>query len=186
LCNQICEAVEAGADLIQIRERDLRARDLCLAAESAAIIARGSDTRVLVNDRADVAAAYGIGVHLTTKSMRAATIRRAFGSDMLIGVSTHSLEEVEEAEAGGADFVVFGPVFETESKKRFGPPLGLRALAEATAKSNIPLLALGGITFGNFHQALDAGASGIAAISLFAETHDLARIVQTIKAYNVS
>jgi thiamine-phosphate pyrophosphorylase len=174
-------AVAAGVDLIQIRERDLPARDMFFLAENAAVCARDSGTAMLINDRADIAAAWGIGVHLTTHSMKADVIRRAFGDDMLIGASTHSLDEVAEAEAAGADFVVFGPVFETESKSQYGPPVGLNALRDASAHSRIPVLALGGITSSNFRHALDAGAAGIAAISLFTQSHDLANLIQTIK-----
>jgi thiamine-phosphate pyrophosphorylase len=181
LIDLIRHAVAAGVDLVQIRERDLSARDMFLLAENAAVCARGSGTAILINDRADIAAACGIGVHLTTHSMKADVIRRAFGDDMLIGASTHSLDEVAEAEAGGADFVVFGPVFETESKKQYGPPVGLNALRDASAHSKIPVLALGGITGSNFRQALDAGAAGVAGISLFAQSQDLANLIHTIK-----
>jgi thiamine-phosphate pyrophosphorylase len=181
LIDLVRHAVAAGVDLIQIRERDLSARDLFLFAEDAAVCARDSGTAILINDRADIAAACGIGVHLTTHSMTADVIRRGFGDDMLIGASTHSLDEVAEGEAGGADFVVFGPVFETESKRQYGLPVGLNALRDASAHSKIPVLALGGITGSNFRQALDAGAAGIAGISLFAQSCDLATLVHTIK-----
>ena len=181
LIDLIRHAVAGGVDLVQIRERDLSARDMFLLAENAAVCARGSGTAILINDRADIAAACGIGVHLTTHSMKADVIRRAFGDDMLIGASTHSLDEVAEAEAGGADFVILGPVFETESKKQYGPPVGLNALRDASAHSKIPVLALGGITGSNFRQALDAGAAGVAGISLFAQSQDLANLIHTIK-----
>lgn len=104
--------------MVQIRERDLSARDLLSVADAATAAAEpASNTIILINDRADVAACAGAGVHLTTRSMTADVVRRAFGPSMPIGVSTHSLEEAQEAEQNGADFVVFGPVFETESKK---------------------------------------------------------------------
>ena len=181
LIDLIRRAVEAGVDLIQIRERDLSARDLFRLAELAADVARDSSTDVLINDRADIASACGIGVHLTTHSMKAGVVRRAFGDEMLIGASTHNLHEFAEAESGGADFVVFGPVFETASKKQYGPPVGLNALQAVTASSKMPVLALGGITSSNFRRTLDAGAAGIASISLFTRTHDLANLIQTIK-----
>ena len=181
LMDFIERALAGGVDMIQIRERDLPARDLISLTEHIVRLARPRDSSVLVNDRADVAAATGAGVHLTTKSMRPETIRSAFGSDILIGASTHSLEEAMAAERGGADFVVFGPVFETGSKKIYGPPVGLDALGEVTVHLNIPVLALGGIKLSNFDQALDRGAAGIAAISLFTEAEDLGSVVQAIK-----
>jgi thiamine-phosphate pyrophosphorylase len=137
---------------------------------------------MLINDRADVAASAGAGVHLTTRSMTAAVVRRAFGPSMLIGVSTHSLQEAEEAEQKGANFVVFGPVFETESKMVYGPPVGAEALREVVARVSIPVLALGGINLSNFREPLDCGAAGIAGISLFAKAEDLSALVLAIKS----
>src|SRR5215213_3988547 len=109
-------AVAARIPLIQLREKNLSARMLYELATNAARLTRGSDTRLLVNDRADIARAAGAdGVHLTTRSLEAAVVRRAFGEDFLIGVSAHSLEEARAARDGGADFAVFGPVFDTPS-----------------------------------------------------------------------
>ena len=166
--------------MIQIRERDLSARELCSIAEAAANRAYDSATHVLINDRADIAASVGAGVHLTTRSLSATVVRATFG-DLLIGVSTHSLEEAESAERGGADFVVFGPVFETASKKQYGNPVGLDRLREVAGRLRIPVLALGGIDPSNYREALSAGAAGIAGISMFAESRDLNGLVATIK-----
>ncbi|HEY7546063.1 MAG TPA: thiamine phosphate synthase [Blastocatellia bacterium] len=174
-------AFEAGVDMVQIRERDLSAKDLFLLARRVARSARSHNARLLINDRADIAASLGAGVHLTTRSMKAEAVRGAFGKDMLIGVSTHSMKEALEAESGGADFIVFGPVFETVSKKIYGPPVGLDALSEVALRLTIPVLALGGINLDNFKSALDRGARGVAAISLFADARDLKAVVQAIK-----
>ncbi len=170
--------------MVQIRERDLSARQIVHLAEAATKLAHAVGAFVLVNDRADVAACAADGVHLTTRSLSADSIRRAFGSDLLIGVSTHSFEEASEAERGGADFVVFGPVFETQSKRLYGKPVGVEALRAVTSRLAIPVLALGGISLSNFRQALDAGASGVAGISIFAEAPDPARVVNTLKSRN--
>ncbi len=152
-----------------------------LAARAAAL-ARGSRTRVLVNDRADIArAALCDGVQLTTLSLETRVVRRAFGEGFTVGVSTHSLEEARAARDGGADFALFGPVFDTPSKRAYGPPLGLSALAEAArALAPFTLLAVGGINAGNAHAALRAGAAGVAAIRMFAEAEDLARTVRIL------
>ena len=177
----IGRALSGGVDLVQIRERDLTASDIFSLAKITARIARQYDARVLINDRADIAAASNTGVHLTTRSLRAETVRETLGPDILIGASTHTIEEAVEAECGGADFVVFGPVFETESKKIYGPPVGLEALGEVAGRLDIPVLALGGIKLSNFTHALDRGAAGIAAISLFTEAEDIESVVREIK-----
>ena len=175
-------ALDAGVDMIQLRERDLSARALLELADRVAPMARDERAMLLVNDRADVAACAGAGVHLTTRSLTPDVVRRAFGQALLLGASTHNLAEAEAAEAAGANFIVFGPVFETASKKIYGPPVGLKALASVTRRVRIPVLALGGIQPNNFRRALDAGAAGIAAISMFVEAEDLPTLVNEIKA----
>lgn len=162
-------AAAAEIPLVQIREKSLSARVLYDLTTSASAIVNGSTTRLLVNDRFDIARAAGAnGVHLTSRSLPANVIRRFCGEDFLIGVSTHSTEEALQARADGADFIVFGPVFETESKRAYGPPQGLDKLREVTiALPGFPVLAIGGINLQNAEECLHAGASGIAAISLF-------------------
>ena len=135
----------------------------------AAEITRTSSTRLLVNDRADIALAAGAdGVHLTARSLPADVVRKICGLDFLIGVSTHSLAEARAAHTAGADFVVFGPIFDTESKRAFGEPQGLDKLREVTSELvAFPVIAIGGITNENLAACVSAGASGIAGISLF-------------------
>ena len=177
----IASAIAAEVDLLQIRERDLPARDLLWIADAAAEMAAGSKTKILINDRSDIAACAAVGVHLTTKSIDPTVVRSVFGHEMLIGASTHSLQEASAAATAGADFIVFGPVFETESKRQYGPPVGIEQLAKVTSVLGIPVLALGGIDENNFRRALGAGADGIAGISLFARADNLIRVVRTIK-----
>ena len=168
LPQRILAAVRAGVDTIQIREKDLSTRDLMELTQQAGEAATGTPTRIVVNDRLDVALALGAaGVHLGTQSIPAEAARRIVPKDFLIGASSHSLEEAVGAQAAGADYIVLGPVFETGSKLQYGPPLGLDKLREATAKVSIPVLALGGITVERVKACLDAGASGIAGISIF-------------------
>ena len=164
-------AVNAEVPLFQIREKMLPGRVLYELVMRAASIARGSGTRLLVNDRSDIARAAGAdGVHLTTHSLPAAVVRSSFGPEFFIGVSSHSLEEAQAARDGGADFVVFGPVFETESKRVFGPPQGLDKLREVTRElDEFPVFAIGGITLDKIAACLEAGAAGIAAIRLFSD-----------------
>lgn len=180
----VAAAVSARIPLIQIREKNLSARALYELALRAAALTRGSATRLLLNDRADIARAAGAdGVHLTTRSLAPDVVRRTVGEDFLIGVSTHSLEEARAARDGGADFAVFGPIFETDSKRAYGPPLGLARLSEAASTlAPFPILALGGITTENAAEALKTGARGVAAIGLFKDAHALQEIASRLRA----
>jgi thiamine-phosphate pyrophosphorylase len=176
-------AVRARVPLIQLREKNLKASILYELTTRAARLTRGSATRLLVNDRADIArAARADGVHLATRSLEARIVRRAFGNEFLIGVSTHTLSEALEARDHGADFATFGPVFETPSKRAYGEPVGLEKLDEAArALSPFPLIALGGITLENAPQAIRAGASGIAAIRLLSDPLKLDATVRAVR-----
>ena len=181
-------AVAAGIDLIQIRERDLDTRSLLALVEAACARARGTGTRILVNDRLDVAlappaaglAAGAAGLHLPTHGLPVAEVRRRY-PELLLGASCHNLEELRRAQEGGADFVVFGPVYETPSKKVYGPPLGLEKLAEAVRTASIPVLALGGIALANARACLEVGTAGLAAITLFQASHDLQETVRQLR-----
>ncbi len=176
------QAVAAGIDLIQIRERDLPVRRLLALVEEAVKRAGAGPTRILVNDRLDVAVATGAaGVHLPARGFPVDEVRRSY-PELLIGASTHNLEELRRAADGGADFAVFGPVFETPSKKAYGPPVGLEKLTEAVRAVNIPVLALGGVTLENAADCLRAGAAGLAAISLFQQSADLRKTINQLRA----
>jgi len=173
----IPRVIAAGIDWIQIREKDLDARALLEVARFAVGATRGTQTRVLINDRLDVAlAASATGIHLGEKSLPLQTLvewRRSSGrSDFQIGVSCHSLESACAVEAGGADYIFFGPVFATPSKAAFGAPQGLDRLREVCASVKIPVLAIGGMNFENVRDCLKAGASGVAAIRLFQNAKD--------------
>ena len=181
----VLEAVRAAVEIVQIREKDLPTRELLGLVQAAVreVERARSVTRVLVNDRLDVALAAGAhGVHLGTQSMPAAAVRRIVPKGFLIGVSCHSLREAQEAESAGADYVLLGPIFETPSKIRYGPPLGLTALGEVAARVSIPLYALGGITVDRVHSCLEAGASGIAGIAVFQTAESLAGCVRELRA----
>ena len=177
-------AVAAKVPLFQIREKTLSGRALYDLTVRAVEITRGTDTCLLVNDRSDTASAAGAdGVHLTTRSLPAAVVRATYGPEFLIGVSTHSLEEARAAQAGGANFVVFGPVFETESKREFGEPQGLNRLAEVTnALRGFPVIAIGGVTLENVRACFEAGASGVAAIRLLNDAERLSSVVEAIRS----
>jgi thiamine-phosphate pyrophosphorylase len=178
----VSAAAEARVSLLQLREKDLTPLQLFELAKRAAEITRGTATRLLVNDRADVAAAAGAdGVHLTTRSIEPRIIRNSFGQDFLIGCSTHSLSEAAAVRDADADFAVLGPVFETGSKAQYGAPLGLEKLAESVKQiAPFPIIALGGVSRANAVHCLRAGAAGVAGISLFSDGSTLKRTVDTI------
>jgi thiamine-phosphate pyrophosphorylase len=162
----VADAADAGIDLVQIREPDLAAGAL-VRLVARAMAAVGDAARVLVNDRLDVALAAGAdGVHLTTRSMSPAVVRAAVGSAIAIGVSTHSPDEVAAAEAGAADFVVCGPVYDTPSKRGMGEPLGPERVRRIAAGARVPVVALGGVTRENAREA-SRGVAGVAAIRMF-------------------
>lgn len=176
-------AVAARISLIQLREKNLSALALYELTRRAAKLTLQSRTRLLVNDRADIAREAGAdGVHLTSRSFEARVMRSSFGDEFLIGVSTHSLAEARAARDQGADFAVFGPVFETPSKSAFGLPLGADNLrAVALALKPFPLVALGGVTRENAALVFAAGASGVAAIRAFGDSQNLNDTVQAIQ-----
>ena len=157
-------ATERGATVIQVRAKELSARALAQLVRS---IIGATACPVLVNTRVDVALACGAaGVHLPSNSIAPTEIRRIVPTGFLIGVSCHSIEELCAAEAEGADFAVFGPVFSSVTKPV--NPIGLEALCAATAAVRLPVYALGGVTRENEPLCIQAGAAGIAGISFFA------------------
>lgn len=191
LGERIRAAMAAGVDWVQVREKDLEGRELLQVARAAVQAAVGGGARVIVNDRLDVAVAAGAaGVHLGRESLAVSDVaewRRARKGpgDFWIGASCHSAAEARAAEADGADYIFFGPVFRTPSKEKFGEPQGLGKLAEACAAVKIPVLGIGGIDAGNAAECLRAGAAGIAAIRMFqdaASERELREAVARVKS----
>jgi thiamine-phosphate pyrophosphorylase len=197
LTRKIAEVAAAGIDWVQIREKDLTASELAsLTRQSLEIVAKSSArnscaTRVLVNDRLDVAIAERAGgVHLGERSLpvtdakrlvESAVRRRAVDAAFLIGVSCHSIEEAAAAERSGADYIFFGPVFATPSKETFGPPQGTERLQQVCGAVSIPVLAIGGITMETTAACLAGRASGIAAIRLFQSVADPKHVVDSLR-----
>jgi thiamine-phosphate pyrophosphorylase len=155
-------------DWIQIRDKDLCARDLLALTETVQALPNPRGVKILVNTRVDAALATGIsGAHLPANSPAPSHWRSIVPPGFLLGVSTHSVDEVRAAEQEGADYVFFGPVFDPLSKPPDLPARGLEALAHAATSVKIPVLALGGIAQTNIEKCLAAGAAGVAGISLF-------------------
>ena len=195
LTQKIEEIATAGVDWVQIREKDLPARELASLTRQALAVAaklsakRASVCRVLINDRLDVAIAERAhGVHLGERSLpvtearrliAAAVRKKALDESFLVGVSTHSIDAALTAERDGADYIFFGPVFATPSKAAFGAAQGLARLTEVCQAVRIPVLAIGGITVQNAVSCTDAGAAGLAAIRLYQDAPDpISTVVQ--------
>lgn len=160
------EAIDAGVDMIQIRERDLAARDLAGLVTRVSARSRPARTRLVVNDRLDVAmAAAADGVHLRADGPPAQRVRGLAGDRFLIGRSIHSTEEA--ASEAAADYLFFGTVFPSASKSPGSPVAGTAGLQAAARATRMPLLAIGGVTVENAPDCRAAGAAGIAAIGLF-------------------
>lgn len=180
LASALSEACRAGVRAIQIREKDLDTPDLLALTRKVQEELGECRPLVMVNGNLEVAAACGArGVHLPERSMPASMVRTAravrdrLPAGALIARSTHSMEAAREAEAEGADFITFGPVYDTPSKAAYGPAQGLRALSDAVRAVKIPVFALGGVTPGRTGQCLEAGAFGVAAISAVLSRPDI-------------
>ncbi len=185
LLKKIGEAARCGVDFIQLREKDLAIRELQkLADEAVAAVRReGTTTRLLINSRVDLAiAAKADGVQLRSNDISPQEVRTIYKGGKLpepvVGVSCHTLDDVDQAEAGGASFAVFSPVFEKPGLPEISP-VGLQELSQAASRK-IPVLALGGITFENALECLHADVAGIAGIRLF-QDHDISDTIRELR-----
>ena len=160
------ECLAAGLPAVQVREKDLGAADLAVLCRRLLEPARAVGAMLVVNDRVDVALAVGAGaVQRTHASLPVDDIRAIAGRRLRIGASVHSLQDAVDAELEGADWVTYGPVYETPSKRPYGPPQGLARLADVARGLRIPVIAIGGITPERVKDMREAGARGVAVIS---------------------
>jgi thiamine-phosphate pyrophosphorylase len=171
LLEQVRWAIESEVDLIQVRERDLEAGDLASLVAEAVTVSRGTRTRIVVNDRVDVALACGAdGAHLRHDSVPAAAVRRIAPAGFLLGRSVHSAQDA--VAAGPVDYLIAGTVFPTSSKAPSTALLGLDGLAAVVRAVQVPVLAIGGIRPGRLDDVVSTGAAGVAGISLFVDWFD--------------
>ena len=160
------EALQAGVCAVQLRERYLDTRSLLSLAEALLPVIRRHGASLFINDRIDLAVALGAdGVHLRATSLPVRVARGLVGARRLLGVSVHSADEAARAESEGADFAVLGPIYETASKREYGPPVGLQAVEEASRRCRIPIFGIGGVTPARASDVRRAGAHGVAVIS---------------------
>jgi len=169
-------ALQGGVRAIQLREKDLPIRELLALSKELRQVTKEFGAKLFINDRVDVAVTIEAdGVHLGHQSMPISPVRSIVGKKMMIGVSTHNLEEARRAESEGADFVTFGPVYETPSKIKISTPVGIEALKIVKKSIDIPIFALGGIKSKNIGQVLWAGAYGVSMISAIFGANDIKR-----------
>jgi thiamine-phosphate pyrophosphorylase len=175
----IDEACSAGVRAVQLREKDLDARSLYDLAARLRRITASHGAALFINDRVDIAMAVGAdGVHSPENGFPPAAARRIAGRQILAGASTHSLERAREAEEDGADFITFGPVFDTPSKLKYGPSQGLEMLRTVARGVGIPVFAIGGITPERARQCIDCGARGVAVVSAILASSDTERALR--------
>lgn len=168
------------ACIIQIREKNLAARELLALAMKTREVELPLGSLLLVNERLDIALAARLdGVHLPENGLFPDK-HGSYASELLFGCSVHSHESLHLAESSGADYLLFGPVFDTPSKRKYGPPQGLEKLGELCRKTSLPVFALGGITPDNAPLCMAEGAYGAAGLSLF---QDSARFTETFEQF---
>lgn len=170
------EAGEAGVAAVQFREKDLPLREqLRLASEISAVTKR-LGMKLMINGRIDLCLALDAeGIHLPSSGFPVGIARALLGEKRWIGVSCHRLEEVRKAEEEGADFALLGPIYDTPSKRRYGPPLGLDRLRAVKQATSIPLFAVGGVDQSRIKEVFEAGADGVAMIAAILSAEDVRR-----------
>jgi len=174
-------ALEGGVRAVQLREKDLPVRELLSLAQELRAITREFGAKLFINDRVDVAVAVDAdGVHLGHQSMPVGATRKIVGTSILIGVSTHNAEEAKAAQVGGADFITFGPIYETPSKANLVDTVGIDGLIKASSGVKIPIFALGGIKSGSIGNILASGVYGISMISAILGSKDIRKAAEIV------
>ena len=158
-------ALKAGVKAVQLREKDLPTRELLTMAYGMRALTSQYSAKLFINDRADIALCVRAdGLHLGQESMPVYAVRKATGDEFIIGVSTHSIKEARHAEQEGADFITFGPLYQTPSKLKYGAPVGLAALNKVVGEIGIPVIGIGGIRPDEINEVMKSGTHGIAVI----------------------
>jgi thiamine-phosphate pyrophosphorylase len=177
----VAEACGAGVRAVQLREKDLSAAALHGLAMTMREVTRRTGSRLFLNDRADIALGIGAdGVHCPEAGLPVRVARRVCPG-ALVGASAHSLERAVEADSSGADFVLFGPVFPTPSKAKFGEPQGLDALAAVASGVGVPVFAIGGVKPENARLCLESGAAGVGVVSAILSAEDVPGAVEAFR-----
>jgi len=174
LVSVLAQVLKAGRPSIQLRERDLCAKELLALADAIQQLTGPRGVQLVINDRLDVALSLeGAGVHLRSNSLPVSVARRLIGPRRVLGVSVHSVKEAVEADAGGADYIVLGPIYDTPSKHMYGPPLGLSTLEGAARAVRVPVVGIGGVTAARARDMRLAGAFGVAVVTAVLSADDV-------------
>lgn len=175
--------VAAGARFLQVRGKDLGSRAFCELAQEVVAVARAGGALVIVNDRPDVALVAGAdGVHVGQDDMPAADVRRLMPRPFIVGLSTHDVAQLRAAPADALDYVAIGPVFSTTTKAAPDPVVGVEGVAAARESTDLPLVAIGGITRRNAAGIISAGAHGIAVVSALLDAADPGEAFRAMRA----
>ena len=162
----VTQCLSAGLPAVQVREKDLPPAEVARLCRALRPLTAARGALLIVNDRVDIALAVGAdGVQRTSSSLSVDDMRRAADKRVRIGASVHSIDEAVGAEAAGAEWLFFGPVYDTPSKRRYGPPQGLSALERVASAVAVPVIAIGGVTPERVEEVRAAGAHGVAVIS---------------------
>ena len=167
------QMIEGGVDLIQLRGKNKSIRELTdLSAELHELTAKSS-TPLIVNDHAEIAKRVPVeGVHVGQDDDPIEIVRQEVGRDLLIGKSTHSLEQAHAAEREGADYIGFGPIFKTPTKPDYAP-IGLEDVRRVHAEVNLPIFCIGGINVDNLQSVIEAGAKRVVMVSALLKAHNI-------------
>ena len=175
-------AIHGGADVIQLRDKHATTRSLFEEAKRLLPLTRAAAIPLIINDRADIAHAVGAdGVHLGEDDLPVKDARRLLGEDRIIGTSTHSLEQAMRAEAEGADYIGFGPIFPTPTKPDY-ESIGVTLIKQVMRQVRIPIVCIGGIDSANLPQVIQAGAERVAVVRAVCSAADPESAARTLKA----
>jgi len=175
-------ALDGGATVLQLRDKEASTRDLLAAAEALATLAHAAGARFIVNDRADVAAAVGAtGVHLGPDDLSITAARALLGPEALIGFSAGLPAEARDAEQAGADYLGTGAVYGTSSKEDAGAPIGVGGLENVLRATGLPVVAIGGVALGRAAPCIRAGAAGVAVITAVTLAADVERAARALR-----
>jgi len=182
--NQAAAALEGGADVIQLRDKVMGGRELLITAREICTLTEDTGALSIINDRLDIAIAAGAsGVHLGQTDLPVGVAKALAPQGFITGVSVATLEEAQQAEKDGADYVALSPVFDTQTKENAGPGHGLEILRTMRESLTIPVLAIGGIGLHNVRDVFNAGADGVAVVSAVVGKDDIAAAAAELKAH---
>jgi len=179
LLTAVEDTLKGGVKAVQLREKDLNTRELLELAYKMRELTKKYHAKLFINDRVDIALAVDAdGVHIGQKSIPAHAVKKIVQDKLIIGVSTHSLEEALEAERDGADFITLGPIYETPSKLKYGKPIGVDTLKRVKSKLSMPVFGIGGIKLDKVREVKETGADGIALISAILASKDIRKTTE--------